>query len=355
MRYLLTLCAALLLAVPAAAQQTEFARLVARLSEGPGFFDSDNLVSNETSYLHVVGDLRRAGVRGGAYLGVGPEQNFSYIAAIQPDIAILVDIRRENMLLHLLFKAMFESAATRAEYLGLLYGRPAPDNPGSWRARDLMTLLDYIIVTPFDSARHRRNHDALMERVQGYGVPLSEQDVATLRRFHDEFALAGLQLTFSSRGRIARRNYPTAYRLYMETDLDSSRVSYLAAEDRWLAVRRLHQTNKIVPVVGDLAGAAAMPAIAQYLRETNRRISAFYVSNVEMYLFRNGVFPSFVRNVRALPAGPNSVLIRSWFARFDMEPGLLPGHFSAQQMQPFSEFLRRTEQPDSVQYWQLRE
>ena len=60
----------------------DFARLVAELSEPGGYFDSDNLVTNETSYLHVVGALKRNGVRGGAYIGVGPDQNFSYIAAM---------------------------------------------------------------------------------------------------------------------------------------------------------------------------------------------------------------------------------------------------------------------------------
>src|SRR3954468_3361212 len=97
------------------APDTSFARLVARLSEPGGFFDSDNLISNETSYLHVLQAMQRLGVRGGAYLGVGPDQNFSYIAAVRPSIAIMVDIRRDNLLEHLLFKALFEMSRTRVE------------------------------------------------------------------------------------------------------------------------------------------------------------------------------------------------------------------------------------------------
>ena len=50
---------------------TTFAGTVARLSEPPGYFDSDNLISNETSYLHAVTHLRNGGVRGGAYIGAG--------------------------------------------------------------------------------------------------------------------------------------------------------------------------------------------------------------------------------------------------------------------------------------------
>ena len=80
---------------------------MAQLSERGGYFDTDNLISNEKSYLHVIPALRDGGVTGGAYIGVGPDQNFSYIAQVRPAIAFIVDIRRDNLLLHLLFKALF--------------------------------------------------------------------------------------------------------------------------------------------------------------------------------------------------------------------------------------------------------
>jgi hypothetical protein len=85
---------------------TTFAGTVTRLSEAPGYFDSDNLISNETSYLHAVSHLRSGGVTGGAYIGVGPDQSFSYIAAIRPTVAFMIDIRRDNLLMHLMFKAL---------------------------------------------------------------------------------------------------------------------------------------------------------------------------------------------------------------------------------------------------------
>ena len=90
-----------------------FATQVASLSEPGGYFDTDNLISNELSYLEVIPDLRKRGVQGGAYVGVGPDTNFTYIAAIKPDIAFIVDIRRDNLLLHLLFKSIFGAARTR--------------------------------------------------------------------------------------------------------------------------------------------------------------------------------------------------------------------------------------------------
>jgi hypothetical protein len=354
-----------LTAAPAAARQgTEFARLVTRLSEPGGYFDSDNLVSNETSFLHVLPALRALEVHGGAYLGVGPEQNFSYLAEIKPALAILIDIRRDNLLLHLLFKAMFEVSRNRMEFLCLLYGRPNPPVLARWTDQALEEILTYLDITPGDNAVHTRNHADLMERVTRFGVALSDTDRVTLRRFHDEFFAQGLELTFTSRGRASRPGYPSERQLYLATDLDGHPGSYLATEERFRIVRELQRRDKVIPVVGDLSGPAAMKAIGAYLRETGLTVSALYLSNVEMYLFRQGNFGKFVENVRALPSGPASVLIRSYFGRGMMWnggavqtvgalPQVLPGHLSAQQLQPFPSFLQITVHADSVSYLEV--
>ena len=351
-------------ATPASAQRsTEFGRLVARLSEPGGYFDSDNLVSNETSYLHVLPALH-ALPHGGAYIGVGPEQNFSYIAELQPAIAILIDIRRDNLLLHLLFKAMFEVSRNRMEFLCLLYGRPNPPVLARWTDLPLEEILTYFDITRGDSAVQVRNHAELMERVTRFGVALTDSDRVTLRRFHDEFFTQGLDLTFTSRGRPPRPGYPTERQLYLATDLDGHQGSYLSTEERFRAVRELQRRDKIVPVVGDLSGPIALKAIGGYLKETGLSVSAFYVSNVEMYLFRQGSFPRFAENVRALPSGASSVLIRSYFGRGMMWnggavvvngslPQVVPGHLSAQQLQGFPAFLQLTAHPDSISYLDL--
>src|SRR5262245_28650401 len=85
-----------------------FWRLITTLSEPDGKFRYENLLSNESSYQMVIPALKMQSTRaGGAYIGVGPEQNFTYIAALEPEIAFIVDIRRQNMLEHLLYKALF--------------------------------------------------------------------------------------------------------------------------------------------------------------------------------------------------------------------------------------------------------
>src|SRR6202021_3458841 len=62
----------------------------------------------------------------GGSMGVGPEQNFPYIAAIRPKIAFIVDIRHQNMLEHMMYKALFELSPTRVDFIGRLFGRKRP-------------------------------------------------------------------------------------------------------------------------------------------------------------------------------------------------------------------------------------
>jgi hypothetical protein len=336
-----------------AGQDSGFAGLIQRLSEGGGYFDSDNLVSNETSYLHVMGMLDDLGVRGGAYIGVGPEQSFSYIARIRPEIAFLIDIRRDNLLLHLLFKAMFGAARNRLEYLCLLYGTPAPPDLAEWTELPLASLLAYLDRTMPDSGLHDRNHRALMRVVAGYGIPLSQEDRETLRRFHDEFATLGLDIRYRSRGRPPRWGYPTARDLYLATDREGREASYLASEDAFRVVQDLHRRNRIIPVVGDLAGPKALREIGRYLREMHLRVSALYASNVEFYLFRQGTFAAFVDNVRTLPAGDSSVIIRSYFGRGMPHPQAVAGHVSTQLVQAIPHFLALARSPDTLSYWDL--
>ena len=125
--------------IPARLSDAEFWGLSTRLSETPGTFDhSDNLVSNEIRYVHLARVLRSTG---GIYIGVGPEQNFSYIARLEPAMAFIIDIRQRNRNLHLLYKALFELSTDRAEFLSNLFSRQRPssdqsrsDGPGAVRA-----------------------------------------------------------------------------------------------------------------------------------------------------------------------------------------------------------------------------
>jgi hypothetical protein len=317
-----------------------FAQLVERLSEPGGYFDTDNLISNERSYLHVIGQLDQRNVQGGAYIGVGPDQNFSYIAAIRPQVAFIVDIRRDNLLQHLMFKALFELSRNRLEYLSLLHARPLPGPLENWDGRAIEDLVAYIDTVTVVSADANDTFRRIDSTVVTFGVPLSDADHETISRFHGAFVREGLGLRFRSYGRRPLPHYPTFRDLLLETDLAGRQASYLADESAFRFVKSLQERDRVIPVVGDLAGVHALPAIAAFLDERNVTVSAFYTSNVEFYLMRSGGFTQFADNVAGLPIGKKSVLIRSVFNRtfWYTHPRSVPGYASVQLVQSLQEF-----------------
>jgi hypothetical protein len=317
----------------------DFAGLIARISEPGGYFDTDNLISNESSYLQVMGRLEELGVHGGAYLGVGPDQNFSYIARIRPDIAFIIDIRRDNLLQHLWFKALFELAPTRIEYLSLMMGREPPERAGRWENASIDRLIDEVSGRPVDTGSLAGARRRVLDAVNGFGVPLSAEDLATIARIHQRFALAGFRLKFTSYGRAARSFYPTYGELLREADRQGRQASYLAREADYRFVRDLERRNLVIPVVGDLAGPKALATLGDVLRERDTRVSAFYVSNVEFYLMQDRTFDRFARNVAALPAGSDAILIRSVFGRFYVHPQNVPGYQSTQLLQTLASLV----------------
>lgn len=327
--------------VPAPLTDSAFAALSAALSETGGYFDTDNLITNETSYLHVMEALRAGGVEGGAYLGVGPGQNFSYIAEIRPRIAFIIDIRRDNLLHHLLYKALFELSETRADFLALLLGREAPPDPASWRDRSIEELVAWMDAQRLDPAVADRVRQRTDSAVATLGVPLSREDLATIGRFHGVFIRGGLDLRYRSYGRPPRPYYPTFRQLLLETDLTGEHANYLASAERYDVVRDLQRANRVIPVIGDLAGDYAMRSIGDTLRARGVRVTAFYTSNVEFYLYRAGTFDRFAAHVVTLPTTPNAVLIRSYFpSGGDPHPHRVPGYWSTQSLQPVDAFVR---------------
>jgi len=286
-----------------------FASEIERLSEPEGSFDTDNLISNERGYLQIIPALVSGGVSGGAYIGVGPDQNFSYIARIRPTIAYIIDIRRDNLLLHLLFKALFARSTTRVEYLCRLTGRAPPRDLGHWRRSTIAQVTAYVDAQPPAPAPASDMDSAVI----AFGLPLSRADRDTIQRFHRTFIDAGLGLQFQTFGRPPQPYYPTFRDLLLATDASGRTWNYLASEDDFQFVKSLQTRDAVIPVVGNVAGAHAMQAIAETIAARGGRVSAFYVSNVESYLYRDGQFARFVENVGRLPHDTRSVIIRSIF------------------------------------------
>jgi hypothetical protein len=336
---------------------SSFAGLVSSLSEPNGYFDSDNIITNEASYLQVAGQLRAVGTRGGVYVGVGPDQNFSYIAIVRPSIAFMLDIRRDNLLEHLLFKSLFAMSRNRLEYLCLLLGKPVPRDIDKWTGRPIQPLLAYLGEARTDSSIAAATARASNDRIARFGVPLDAHDREMIDRYRAQFVAEGFDTRYSSLGRNNRSEYPTFGRLIVESDREGRQISYLADESAFQYVRRMQASDRIIPVVGNVAGTKSLRAIAAYAAEHRLVVSAFYLSNVEQYLIgRDGGFDAYARNVEALPRDTRSVIIRSYFGRLGIpHPLYVPavGNISTSMIERIDSFARAFDAGELTNYAEL--
>lgn len=322
---------------PESLTAAEFSRLIRDLSEEGGYFFSDNLISNETPYLTVVDKLRQLGGTGGAYIGVGPEQNFTYIARLRPQIAFIVDIRRQAMIQHLMYKAIFHLAPNRLQFLSrwlskpLTKGAPAPDS-------SISELLAYFSKTPKDDQTSAQSLAAIRKAIQEeFQFPLAPRDQSSLEYVYKSFRDEGLDTSFRLNG-WSDGEFPTLSDVILQPDQHGKPGNFLASSEDYAFVRGLHLKNLIIPLVGDFGGKKAFPAIGDYLRKSGLTVTAFYTSNVEQYLFDDGLFPAFAGNVRKLPITEKSLFIR-WVYQKYYHPARLTGQSSTSLLQRMVVFL----------------
>jgi hypothetical protein len=291
----------------------EFVRLMTDLSEPEGYFDSDNFISNEGAYLKILPDIGQQ-VAGGAYIGVGPDQNYSYIAHLRPQIAFIIDIRRQNALQHLYFKALFQLSSNRVQYLERLFGRRI-EATGAARAYGISDLLRRIDASRFDKRFAEKKVGEAIKLIQSWGTDLRSADYESIRFIAQAFTAKGPDLKFTSFNRPPRSQYPSYRELLEGTDSQGSQSNYLASEDYFLLIKKMHRENRIIPIVGDLAGGYALSQVGEELRRRKIDVTCFYTSNVEFYLYGGTGWEAYVRNVVNLPRTGNALMIRS-YARF---------------------------------------
>jgi hypothetical protein len=315
----------------------EFSALIRDLSEEGGYFFSDNLISNETPYLTVAGKLRQLGATGGAYVGVGPEQNFTYIAKVRPRIAFILDIRRQAVIQHLMYKALFHLSPTPAEFLSRLLSRPLTREAPAANA-SITEVLAYFSKTSADEETYTRGLAAIRRVIQEeFQFPLSQRDQASLEYVYKSFRDEGLNAAFRLDG-WSDGQFPTLSEVILQPDQNGKLGNFLASRADYDFVRGLQLKNLIVPVVGDFGGKKALPAIGEYLRKRDLTVTVFYTSNVEQYLFESGSFAAFVDNVRKLPITDRSLFIRWVYQRY-YHPARMTGQRSTSLLQKMSVFL----------------
>ncbi len=288
----------------------EFWKLSVELSEPNGIFRSDNLLSNEERYQQILPELVRTTRAGRAYLGVGPEQNFTYIAALKPTIAFIVDIRRGNLDLHLLYKALFEISSDRADFVSRLFSKPRPSGlTASSTAADIFQAYDNVETS---ERLYVQTSSAVRNQLYTrHGFDLSDEDLRGIEYVHRAFFMFGPGIRYSPIGLGSATVQPTYAQLMAATDAAGQARSFLASEDAFAFVKSLEARNLVVPLVGDFAGPRTVRAVGAYLKQKGVMVSTFYVSNVEEYLRRDGIWQAFCENVSTLPLDEASTFIRS--------------------------------------------
>lgn len=345
--------------LPERLSDSSFWALSQGLSEPGGFFRSDNFVSNEGELQYVLPELAKTVPRGRPYVGVGPEQNFTYIAELAPPVAFIVDIRRQNLVLHLMYKALMELSADRATFVSRLLSRQSP--PGLDTDAPVTEMFARFAASPPDTILFWTTLDTLRKHLMNtHGFPLDGEDRESLFYVFASFAEGGADLSYSfgqmggqMGGQRFGRWMPTLAEMMTETDGEGAHRSYLANEASYRAVRELQLRNLIIPVVGDFGGDKALRAVASWLQEHDATLGVLYASNVEQYLYMQGdAATKFFGNLEAFPHDRSTRLVRSvsnrgWLPIRNLRSRL------AQRAVPLDAMLRIVREGKAASYFDL--
>jgi hypothetical protein len=290
----------------------EYWRIVQDFSERPGTFQSDNLLSNERWFQHVVPALVQKAKQNGVYVGVGPEQNFTYIIALKPKLAFIIDIRRGNFDLHLMYKALFEMSSDRAEFVSKLFSRPRPE--GLTARSSVDDIFRAFAAVEANDTLYSRNMRSIVNRLtKTHPFLLSSADILRMQHIYNAIYVYGPSIQYSTTQNAGRRftREPTYADLMIAADQGGFEHSFLATEEAFAYMKTFEAENRLVPLMGDFAGPKALRAVGRYLSETGGTVSAFYLSNVEEYLKQDGKMNEFCANASTLPLDEASTFIRS--------------------------------------------
>jgi len=296
--------------LPTQLTDQEFWKLSSDFSESDGFFRSDNLLSNEVWMQRVIPELLSNIKTPSVYMGVGPEQNFTYITSLRPKMVFIVDVRRGNLDLQLMYKAVFELSADRADFVGRLFSKKRP--AGLEKNSPALDIFNAYRGVETSEELYKENLKAIQDvLVTKHHFALSDGDRTGVEYVYHAFYNFGPQLNYSSTGGFGGRYQPSYADLAVATDEAGLNRNFLANDENYQFMKTLEAKNMLVPVVGNFAGPKAIRAVGDYIRAKGATVSAFYLSNVEQYLYQDRIWGNFCRNVATLPLEPSSTFIRS--------------------------------------------
>ena len=313
------------------ARDQSIAQVIAACSEPTLARPTDNFISNEDSIPRVLGEFESRAEKEGVYLGVGPDQNFSMIARTDPSLAFIVDFRRQNLLLHLLHKALFALSHTRIAYLERLTCRkPAALGPET----ELEPLVQAFQAAPYLCSVQDETIREVRVQLQSLAV-VRDEEWPDMARIQTRIAGPGLNARF-----LAMRMYPTLANLILAKNRNGDASHFLTSEKLYGQLRQLHINDCIIPIVGDFAGAQTFAALGDWLRARRFKSSVFYVSDVEFFLLRQRRFAAYLANLERIPWSKSALLVRTSTREIE-HPQRVAGDSSTTILEPVASFLKR--------------
>ncbi len=226
--------------------------------------------------------------RGGAYLGVGTDQNYVLAGWARSQFVVIVDFDQSVVDLHAVYRVFFDHAQTPARFCECW--------SDEWREHATALLQERLAHSP-DVGR--------IVRAFRMAQPLVRE-----RLFH-------------LRGLVHRQALP----------------SFVEDAAQYDHVRRLFADDRVVVLRGDYSGDDTLLGVAAALRAADLRLGVVYLSNVEQYLEYT---PAFRRNFLALDLDPDAVVIRTLGWRVF---GYAPGeryHYNVQAATGFADWMRHS-------------
>src|SRR5262245_26784517 len=250
----------------------EFWRMVTDFSETGGDYQYENFVSNEISYQEVIPELGRLAKPGGVYFGVATEQNFTYIDVVRPKVAFIFDLRRQNTMVLLVYKALFEMAENRADFVSLLFSRKRP--AGLDANSSAVALFQAYAEAKPDPQLYATTLKNIKDRlIRQHRFALSTDDERKIEYIFNVFFRGGPRMDYGFASTAPNPYVPSYHMLAVSTDSHGKNWVYLAREESYKHIRDMQQKNLIVPLVGDFTGLKAIRAVAQYVRDHGSTIS----------------------------------------------------------------------------------
>ena len=211
------------------------------------------------------------------------EQNFTYIDVVRPKVAFIFDVRRQNTLLLLMYKALFEMADNRADFVSLLFSRKRPAGLDANSSADAL-FQAFADAKPDPQLYAATLKDIKDRLIRQHRFALSADDEGKIEYIFNVFFRGGPRMDYGFASSAPNPYVPSYHMLTVSTDGHGKNWVYLTREESYKHIRDMQQKNLIVPLVGDFTGVKSIKTVAQYVKDHGSTISVFYISNVEDYI-----------------------------------------------------------------------